>query len=68
MFDLLLWPFRLLGSLIGLAFDLVAGLCHLLFGLVGTVFGLLFGGGFFILTVIGAVALVRWVVRGVRGA
>ncbi|MDR0897471.1 MAG: hypothetical protein LBN04_06400 [Oscillospiraceae bacterium] len=61
MFDILLWPFRLIFSLVGLVFDLIGSVFSLVFGLVGGFFGFVFGGLFWLLAIVGVVALVRWV-------
>jgi hypothetical protein len=67
MFDILLWPFRLIASLVGLVFDLVGSVFSLVFGLVGGIFSFIFGGLFWVLAIVGVVALVRWM-RGRQDA
>ena len=67
MFDILFFPFRLIGTILGLVFDFIGSVFGFVMGLVGSVFGLVFGGAFFILVVVGVIALVRWFIRGVRG-
>ncbi|MDR0929910.1 MAG: hypothetical protein LBM74_09425 [Oscillospiraceae bacterium] len=61
MWDILVWPFRLIISLVELAFDLVGAAFSLVFGLVGGIFSFIFGGLFWVLAIVGIVALVRWV-------
>jgi len=67
MFSILLWPLKLIGSIIGFVFQLVFGIIGGVFGLIGGLLGLIFGGALFILTIIGVVAVIRWFARGVRG-
>lgn len=67
MFDILMFPFRMIGTIIGLVFDFIGSVFGFVMGLVGGVFGLIFGGAFFFLVIIGLIALIRWFVRGVRG-
>lgn len=69
MFQILLLPFQLVGSLIGIVFRFVFGILGAvfgviagLFGIVGGIVGLIFGGAVFFLTVIGVIALVRFLV------
>lgn len=68
MLDILFFPFRMIGTVLGLVFDFIGSVFGFVFGLVGGVFGFIFGGAFFILVIVGIVALIRWFVRGVRGA
>ena len=67
MFEILFFPFRLVGTILGLVFEFIGSVFGFVMGLVGSVFGLIFSGAFFILVIVGAIALVRWFVRGVRG-
>ena len=67
MLGILLWPFKLVVSIIGFVFQLVFGIVGGVFGLIGGLIGLIFGGALFILTIICIVAVVRWFSRGVRG-
>lgn len=68
MWELMMFPFRMLGSIIGFVFDMIGSIVGFVFGLAGGIFGLIFGGGFAILTIIGLIAIIRWAVRGARGA
>jgi|GEM_PF-4309743 len=67
MLRILLWPFTFIFSVIGLVFNFAFGLVGGVLGLIGGLLAVIFGGGFFILSIIGAVALVRWFIRGIRG-
>lgn len=66
MWDILFFPFRMIGSIIGMVFDFVGSLFSFVFGLVGGIFNMVFGLGFLALVIIGVVALVRWLGRGMQ--
>lgn len=67
MWNILTFPFRLLGTVLGMVFDFIGSVIGFVFGLVGGIFGFIFGSLFFILVIVGIVALVRWFIRGYRG-
>lgn len=67
MLDILFFPFRMIGALLSLIFDFIGSVFGFVFGLVGGVFGLVFGGAFFVLVIVGIIAIVRWFIRGMRG-
>lgn len=68
MWNILTFPFRMIGTLFGLIFEFIGSVFSFVFGLVGGVFSFIFGGLFFILVIVGIVALIRWVMRSARGA
>ncbi len=67
MLNLLLWPFRLVGSIIGFVFDLVGSAIGFVFGLVGSVIGMIFSFGMLALVIIGLLWIARQFVRKARG-
>lgn len=74
MFQILAFPFRLIGSLLnmvwsllGSVFSFVGGIVGLAFGLAGGILRLVVGGVFTVAVVVGIIFLIRWFVRGVRG-
>ncbi len=66
MFEILMWPFRMVFGLIGWIFEMVFGLIGGVFGLVGGILGFIFSAGAFFLVVFGLVVLIRWIVQGAR--
>lgn len=67
MWSILTFPFRLIGSVLGLVFEFIGSVFGFVMGLFGSLLGLLFSGLFSVLIIVGIVFLVRWFVRGVRG-
>lgn len=66
MWYILSWPFRVIGSLIGLVFGLVSSVVGLVFGIVGGILGFILNGIAFILFLSIVVVLVRIVMRAIR--
>lgn len=73
MMDLLLWPFRAIGTIFGLVFSLIGSIFSAVFGLIGGVFGViggvlsvLFGGALVVIVIIGALWLIRWFIGCIR--
>lgn len=67
MWNLLTFPFRLIGMIISFVFSIFSTVVGFIFSLVGSVLGFVFSGLFFVIVIVGIIALVRWFVRGVRG-
>lgn len=68
LWEIITFPFRLVWSVLGMVFGFVGNVIGFVFNLVGGVLGFVFGGLFIVLMVIGIFALIRWFVRGIRGA
>lgn len=67
MWAIITFPFRMIGSLLGMVFDFVGSVLGFVFGMVGGLLGTIISLGFFIIVVIGVIAIVRWFIRGMRG-
>lgn len=70
MMNIILFPFRLIGSIFSLIFGIISSVFGFVFGIIGSVFGLVGGLLNFLLScvaiafvVIGIVALIRWIAR-----
>lgn len=67
LWSIITFPFRLVGTIVGMVFGFIGSLFSFLMSLVGGAIGLVFGGLFTILFVIGAIVVIRWFIRGIRG-
>ena len=73
MFQILLWPFKLVWGIISIVFGFVTGLLGTIFGfiggifgLVGSVLGLFVGGAVFVLGVMGVFVIIRMIINALR--